>query len=244
MGNKRNLWISLTAAVLSATLVYGLYQLQRLQLQKQDTIAVIVPSRFIAAGEVIAEEDLGIVQLPYSAYTPEMVTELVEALGMETVIPLGLGEPMLDWKLNYHKLQPRRSESTFQIPREYVRSISNGIRAGDRVAVYASGEDGLSGRVFQETVVVASVKSSGNMEVDNPEKSHLMSLAEGNRDSMYAARRDANAMIEYLNLNLTEQQWLTIDELCKGGVTKLVVAYSPESFDRSYSIEERGGSQE
>ncbi|MCU6712510.1 SAF domain-containing protein [Paenibacillus sp. J5C_2022] len=244
MGNKRNMWISLTAAVLSAALVYGLYQLQRQQMQRQDTVAVIVPSRFIAAGEVIAEEDLGIIRLPYSAYTPEMVTEAANVLGMEAAMPLGIGEPMLDWKLDYHALQPRRSESTFQIPREYVRSISNGIRAGDRVAIYASGEEGVSGKVFRETVVVASVKSSGNMEVDGPEKSHLLSMAEGNMDGMYAARRDANAMIEYLNLNLTEQQWLTIDELCTGGATKLVVAYSPESFDRFHSIEERGGGGE
>ncbi|MFD0961996.1 flagellar biosynthesis protein FlgA [Paenibacillus chungangensis] len=244
MGNKRNMWISLTAAVLSATLVYGLYQLQRLQMQRQDTVTVIVPGRFIAAGEVIKEEDLGTVQLPYSAYTPEMVTEAVEALGMETVMPLGLGEPMLDWKLNYHNLQPRLSESTFQIPREYIRSISNGIRAGDRVAIYASGEEGVSGRVFRETVVVASVKSSGNMEVDSPEKSHLLSMAEGNMDGMYAARREANAMIEYLNLNLTEQQWLTIDELCTGGATKLVVAYSPESFNRFHAIDERSDGEQ
>ncbi|MOA16710.1 hypothetical protein D3C78_1369380 [compost metagenome] len=54
---------------------------------------------------------------------------------------------------------------------------------------------------------------------------------------MYASRRDANGMIEYLNLNLTESQWLEIDGLCASGNLKLVVAYSPESLNLHSSKE-------
>ncbi len=230
MMRKRHLLISLTAALLSAALVYGLYQLQRNQLEQQKTIEVIVPKRFVAAGERIMAQDLAFKRVPYSAYSTDMLTEPNIAIGMEAVIPIGLGEPLLEWKLNYHRLQPRSSESTFQIPREYVRSISNGIRAGDKVVLYASGEEEQSRRIFEQSVIVASVKSSGNVEIDSLEQSHLMSLADGNKEKMYAARRDANAMIEYVNLNLTEEQWLMIDSLCKGGAVKLVIAYSSESF--------------
>lgn len=231
MNRRRNIVISLTAAVLSAALVYGLFQLQRHQLERQEMIAVIVPKRFVAAGERLTQQDLDWKKLPSLAYTPEMLVDANGLIGMETAVPIGKGEPILDWKLNHHYLQPRRDESTFQIPKEYVRSISNGIRAGDRVMLYASGEAGASRKIFDQAVIVASVKSSGNFEIDNMDQSHLMSLAEGNKERMYAARRDANAMIEYLNLNLTEAQWLEIDSLCKGGGIKLVVAYSPESFD-------------
>lgn len=235
MRRGRSLWLSLTAALLSAALVYGLYVLQRDQLKQQETIGVVVPKRFIAAGERMERNDLELTRLPIAAYTNDMITELELAAGKESAIPLGKGEALLSWKLNEHYLHPGTGESTFQIPKEYIRSISNGIRAGDRVLLYASGAEGESGRIFPESVVVASVKSSANVEVDSLEQSHLMSLAESNKDGMYVARRDANAMIEYVNLNLTEAQWLQIDRLCKNGSVKVVVAYSPESYDQIHA---------
>ncbi|GKU76165.1 hypothetical protein L3i20_v205620 [Paenibacillus sp. L3-i20] len=226
------MWMSVTAALLSAALVYGLYVLQRQQLQQQETIAVVVPARFISAGERIERGDVELARRPYEVFSDEMVTELDLAVGKEAAIPLGKGEVILNWKFNDHHLQPRGEESTFQIPKDYIRSVSNGIRAGDRVVLYTSGNEDESRRIFQQAVVVASVKSSGNVEIDNLEQSHLLSLAESNKDGMYVARRDANAMIEYVNLNLTEEQWLQIDRLCKSGESKLVIAYSSESFDR------------
>lgn len=234
----RSLWLSLTAAALSAALVYGLYVVQRDQLEQQETVTVVVPKRFIAAGERLQRGDLELSRLPVAAYTGDMLSELDAASGMEAAMPLGKGEALLAWKLNEHYLQPRAGESTFQIPKEYIRSISNGIRAGDRVVLYASGAEEESLRIFPESVVVASVKSSANVEVDSLEQSHLMSLAESNKDGMYVARRDANAMIEYVNLNLTEAQWLKIDRLCKGGSVKVVIAYSPESYERIKDVRE------
>lgn len=230
MGRGRNMWLSVTAALLSAALVYGLYMLQKQQLVQQETVAVLAPKRFVAAGERLEQGDLEWIRLPADAYSVDMVTELDAASGKETAIPLGRGEAIREWKLNEHQLQPLSGQSTFQIPKDYVRSVSNGIRAGDRVLLYASGDGDESRRIFEESVVVASVKSSANVEVDGLEQSHLLSMAENNKDGMYVARRDANAMIEYVNLNLTEEQWLAIDRLCKSGSVKLVVAYSPESY--------------
>ncbi|MBH5320148.1 flagellar biosynthesis protein FlgA [Paenibacillus sp. GSMTC-2017] len=232
MRGRRNVWMSVTAALLSAALVYGLYVLQRQQLEQQETIEVVVPKRFISAGERIERNDLEVTRLSYDSYSEEMVTDMGAAAGKEAAIPLGKGEVILSWKFNDHHLQPSGEEATFQIPKDYIRSVSNGIRAGDRVLIYVSGQIGESRRIFQQSVVVASVKSSGNVEIDSLEQSHLLSLAESNKDGMYVARRDANAMIEYVNLNLTEKQWLEIDGLCKSGENKLVVAYSSESFSR------------
>lgn len=231
MNKRRNVLISLTAAVLSGCLVYGMYKLQRIQIEQQEMMAVLVPKRFIAAGVRLEERDLEVRLLPQSAVMPDMLTESGQAAGKETIIPLGQGEPILDWKVEQYYLQPRVYESTFQIPKEYIRSISNGIRAGDKVLLYASGDGATSKRLFEEAVVVASVKTSSNLEIDNADNPNLLSLAEGNKEQMYASRRDANGMIEYLNLNLTESQWLEIDSLCAGGDLKLVVAYSPESLN-------------
>jgi len=229
VGRGRSLVISMIAVIVSAALVYGLYHLQLNKLAEQKLVGVVAANRFLSAGETISATDVELRYLPQAAYSSEMIRDIHEVVGLETMVPIGQQEPIVSWRLNYHHLQPRMSESTFQIPREYIRSISNGIRAGDRVLLYVSGEE-VSRRLFEQTVIVASVKSSGNIEVDNMEQSHLMSLAEGNQERMYAARRDANAMIEYLNLNLTEQQWLELDQLCKAGAAKLIVAYSPESF--------------
>jgi hypothetical protein len=240
MKKRRNAIISLTAAVLSASLVYGMYELQRIQIEKEETVAVLVPKRFIGAGERLKESDLEYKMVPQTAFVPDMVIKLEQAAGKETVIPLGKGEPLLKWKVDDFYLQPRRSESTFQIPKEYIRSISNGIRAGDKVQLFVSGEGSPSERLFTEAVTVASVKSSGNVEIDNLENPNLFSRAEGTKEQMYASRREANGMIEYLNLNLTEAQWLLLDGLCKSGSLKLVVAYSPESLDLKMGEEGEG----
>ncbi|MGO4548589.1 SAF domain-containing protein [Paenibacillus sp. 2TAB23] len=240
MRKRRNAIISLTAAVLSASLVYGIYELQRVHMENEEMIAVIVPKRFIGAGERLQESDLEYKTVPQAVYVPDMVMKLEEAAGKETIIPLGKGEPLLLWKVDEFRLQPKRSESTFQIPKEYIRSISNGIRAGDKVLLYASGEGHPSERLFTAAVTVASVKSSGNVEIDNIENPNLISRAEGNKEQMYASRREANGMIDYLNLNLTEEQWLLLDGYCKGGALKLVVSYSPESLDLAGAGEDGG----
>ncbi|CAM4182005.1 SAF domain-containing protein [Paenibacillus alkaliterrae] len=231
MNRRRNVYISLTAAVLSGCLVYGMYKLQRIQIEREGTVAVLVPKRFIAAGERLTEGDLAYKSVPNAAFVPEMILKKSQAAGKETIIPLGKDEPILSWKVDRYLLQPKRSESTFQIPKEYIRSISNGIRAGDRVLLYVSGDASPSKRLFEEAVIVASVKTSGNVEIDNMENPNILSLADGNKEQMYASRRDANGMIDYLNLNLTEAQWLQLDSLCKNGEQMLVVAYSPESLD-------------
>jgi len=230
MSRKRNATVSVAAAVLAGVLAYGIYAVQLRQVQNKDTVRVVVPKRYIAAGERIAAGDLTYVQLARSSVNDEMVLNSSDADGWEAVMPLGAAEPLLRWKLDRYRLMPGQKENTFQIPRAYVLSVSNGIRAGDRVMLYVTGEAAASVRLFDEPVTVASVKSSANMEVDDAEHPNLLSRADGNKQQMYASRRDANAMIDYVNLNLTEEQWLRIDELCKRG-GRLVIAFSPESFD-------------
>lgn len=227
---RRNAFISAAAALMSGLLVYGIYVLQLRGIERQDSVRVVVPKHFVAAGERLAAEDLTYRPLAGSAYKEGMLLDAGEAVGMEAVVPLGESEPVLKWKLDRYHLLPREAESTFQLPREYVLSVSNGIRAGDRVVVYVSGESLPSSRLFPGEVTVASVKTGGNQEVDDMANPNLLSLADGDKEKMYASRRNANGMIEFVNLNLTEEQWLKIDSLCKNGQNKLVIAYSPLSM--------------
>ncbi|HUC93052.1 MAG TPA: SAF domain-containing protein [Paenibacillus sp.] len=229
MNRKRNLAVSLTAAALAAALVYGVYELQLRQIDLQETVRVVVPVRFIPAGERLTEKELGWKAIAKASFEPGMLRSMDQAAGMETAIPIGEGEPILDWKLDRFRLLPNRDELTFQIPKAYVLSVSSGIRAGDRVMLYVSGEGAVSERLFDAPVTVASVKTSANLEIDDPQNSNLLSMASGNRERMYASRRDANGTIDVVNLNLTEEQWLRIDGLVKDGKAKLVVAFSPES---------------
>ncbi len=231
MNRKRNLLISLTAALLSGLLVYGVYMLQLRQVKFQETITVVVPKQFVQAGERLTSDMLSLKQISKASYVPDMLIDAKEAAGMEAVVPLGSGEPLLKWKVDKFRLLPSRTQSTFQIPRDYVLSVSNGIRAGDKVMLYLSGEAVESTRLFEEAVMVASVKSSGNVEIDDTDNPNLMSLASGDKEKMYASRRDANGMIDYINLNLSEAQWLKLDSLCKTGNSRIVIAYSSQSLD-------------
>ncbi|MBW5449406.1 flagellar biosynthesis protein FlgA [Cohnella sp. CFH 77786] len=233
MNRKRQLAISLSAAVLSGMLVYGVYELQLRQVKLQETLEVVVPRQFVPMGATLSIEQLETRALPRSAVTEDMITDPLEAVGMETFAPLGAGEPLLRWKLDRFRLLPGIGEATFQIPREYVKSISSGIRAGDLAVVYLSDESSASRRLFEKPIVVAGVKTAANLEIDNPKNPNLLSMASGNKESMYASRRDANGTIDAINLNLTERQWLEIDSACKSGKAKLVVAFDSASLQQA-----------
>lgn len=230
MNRRRQLAISLSAAVLSGLLVYGVYLVQLRQIQSEETTEVVVPKQFIATGTKLEREHLMFVSLPRSAVSPEMIAEMSEAVGMETSMPLGGNEPVLRWKVDKYRLLPSAGQSTFQIPREYVKSVSNGIRAGDEVVVYLSDETTASRKLYPQAIRVAGVKTAANLEIDNPKNPNLISMANDDKEGMYASRRDANGTIDAINLNLTEAQWLALDTACKGGTAKLIIAFQASSI--------------
>lgn len=232
MNRRRQISISITAAVIAGLLVYGVYLLQLRQIQLQETVDVVVPKQFVEIGTILSKEHLKLMPLPRGVVTTDMITDLADAVGMETSAPLGGDEPLLRWKVDKYRLLPRAGESTFQIPREYVKSISNGIRAGDEVAVYLSDEAVPSRRLFTDAIRVAGVKTAANLEIDNPKNPNLLSLANDDKEGMYASRRDANGTIDSINLNLTEAQWLLMDSACKGGTAKLVIAYQTSAIQK------------
>lgn len=227
MHRKRHIWLAVSALLMSGLLVYGLYWFQLKQIEWQETIQVVVPRDFVDTGTMLTTDMLVYQPLVLSAYDNRMMTSLEEAAGLETVVPLAQGEPLMDWKLDYFRLMPREGEMTFQIPKAYILSIANEIRSGDRVKIYASSEH-QSKPLFQEPVVVASVRSAGNVEIDDSGQNHVRAKANGDFEQMYLSRRQANASIDHLNLNLTEEQWLYLDELCSGGDWKLIVAYTSQ----------------
>ncbi|WP_213586120.1 flagellar biosynthesis protein FlgA [Paenibacillus sp. J2TS4] len=225
MSRQRNLWISLCAALLSCLLVYGVYLLQVRQVELQQTTNVVVPKSFIQAGTLISSDMIELKPVYVGSYNEQMMTRAEDVIGREAVVPLGGYEPILSWKLDRFHLLPREGQYTFQIPKDYILSVSNGIRAGDRVRIYLSGQDG-SRIMFPYEVVVASVKSAANVEVDDLNQSHFLSKMAGDAERMYASRREANGNIEQINLNLTEEEWLRIDEACRNQEGKLVIAFS------------------
>ncbi|MEB3102157.1 SAF domain-containing protein [Ferviditalea candida] len=235
MNRRRNFMISLLSALAALLLVFGVYKLQLQQVELQKTVNVVVPKDFIHAGTMITSDLVEYRPVLTGAYRDEMVKEIGQVVGMETLLPLGAGEPVLRWKVDRFNLLPRGDQSTFQIPKSYILSVSNGIRAGDKVRLYISDGDGGSRRLFDELVTVASVKSAANVEVDDVRQSNLLSKANNDREKMYASRRDANGAIDSINLNLTEEQWLAIDSLCKSRESKLVIAFA------SFSITKKPG---
>ncbi len=226
MVRKKNAWIAIVSALCSGLLLYGIYQVQLKQIELQKTTGVIVPSKFIDAGTLLTKDMLEVKQIYISGLHPEMVTELATLVGQETLVPLGQDEPVLAWKVSRFQLMPSASQATFQIPKDYILSIADGIRAGDQVNLYVSDALGSSNKLFNESITVAAVKTASGTEVQDNESSHLLSKVRNNQEQIYASRRDANAPIETINLNLSEQQWLDIDRLCKNGEAKLVIAFA------------------
>jgi Flp pilus assembly protein CpaB len=70
--------VSLTAAVLSGLLVYGVYLLQLRQVRLQETVDVVVPRQFVAMGTTLSREQLTKRSLPRGAVTEDMMTSVEE----------------------------------------------------------------------------------------------------------------------------------------------------------------------
>lgn len=226
MSRTKHLWIGLLSLAVAAALVYGLLELQQRQGETQQRVRVIAPRSFVPAGTVLDESLLVWRTIAGAAYERGMLTDMAQVSSYEALMPLGEGEPILAWKLGQYALLPARGEGTFQIPKEYVMSVSSGIRAGDRVSLYISSQEGESRRLFERDIAVASVKSSTNSEIDDAQYSNLLARARDEREKLYVSRREANAAIDHVNLNLTEEQWLTIDRLCKTQQYRLVIAFA------------------
>lgn len=234
MYRRRNLVIGLLSALLSGVLVYVLHTMQVIQAEEQQLVRVVVPEEFVDAGKLLTADMLALKSIASSSYDERMFQEMSDVVGLEAGIALGQDEPILDWKLNRFHLLPNEEQSTFQIPKSYILSVSNGIRAGDRVRLYLSSTElgGPSGLLFDEEIVVASVKTAANVEVDDVQHSSLLAKVSGDEEQLYMSRRYANAAIDQINLNLTEPQWLKIDQLCRQDHVKLVIAYT-SSYDHS-----------
>lgn len=222
MTRLRRLLVSLIAALIAAALVYAVYVILLKQVELQEKTHVIVPGRFIAPGTIITEDMLDVRQVLAASVDDQMITTLEAAVGKQALIPLGAGEPMLEWKLTSLMLLPEAGKAMFEIPRSYILAISGGVRPGDHVRIFVSSASG-SRRLLAEDVSVASVKLSGTDRDEPDPVVRADALAGNNRRHVLALR--SGQYIERIDLNLTEEQWLLIDSVCqepeKG---KLVIA--------------------
>ena len=227
MKRKQRWLLIFISFILSSVIIYGLYLFQAHYIRAEQTVTVYVANKWLQTGHIVTPSDIKTVMFPRSIVTDEMIVEMNQLLNKELIMPLGQDEPFLVWKLNDFHLLPKHDEATFQIPVQYIKSVANDLRAGDYVSLYLSQEDGVSLKLFEKPIKVASVKTSTNVEVESITGNDVSLLLQSNEAALYQQRRKATGMIEYINLNLTEQQWLAIDEACKTGQAELIIAYSP-----------------
>jgi len=220
----RNLLTGTLSLAAAFAIVWAIHELLLKEAEAGRTVDVPVPASFIPAGTLLEERMLEWIALEEGALHRETVLAAERIVGMENIVPLGRHEPILAWKLDRHRLMPARGQATFRIPREYVLSVSGGIRAGDAVRLFVS-EPGSPRRLFDHDVMVASVRTSSGEEV-GLDAYGPGAAAANDRERLYASRRAAG-VIDAVELNLTEDEWLTIDRLCSTGL-KLVIALSPD----------------
>ena len=226
------LGIILFSASVSAILVYALYHLQASYLNHQQMMLVAAPTKFIPSGYVLQHGDVKLVRIPQAAYSKQMLRSEQSLVGKAAAVALGKGEAILQWKVVQNPLIPKLGEATFQIPKNYLVSISNEIRSGDQVYVYVSSPKGSSELLFPQPVVVAAVKTANNQEVVDAIEPGLPSQLQSNKQAIQRSRRNANGSIDFVNLNLTESQWLLIDNYCKSGSAKIALAYANYQFEK------------
>lgn len=233
MKRRQRWYVLIVAFILSALLIYGMYMLQQNYIRAEQTVPVYVASKWLQAGHILSEQDVTQIWYPEAYVTSDMALQLEQLLNKELVIPIGQDEPILLWKLNSFHLLPRQDEATFQIPAFYIKSAANDLRAGDYVYVYISEASGSSKKLFEQPIKVAAVKTSTNAEVESVMGSELEAMLQSDEQALYQHRRRASGVIEYINLNLTEEQWLKVDEHCKALHAQLILAYTPYYIEMS-----------
>jgi len=227
LNRRSSLLLSLLSACAAAAMVYGLYvwQLQQLEVQRQ--VTVLAPAHFVDVGEVLTAETLMPVSMTVSHVQEDMVTDAEQVLGLTALIPLGKEEPLREWKLGEVRLLPTEEEAVFQIPEEYLLSVSNDIRAGDNVSIYVSGGEHPH-KLLQRDVVVASVKTAANREVT--EEVPAGQRLSGNAEQLHDRRQQASGTIAHINLLLQEKEWAVIDQVCRQGGKLVIAMVNPFEF--------------
>lgn len=229
MRRGRAYLIIFIACMISAILVATLYHFQRTYFMKQNETIVVAPAKLIPVGQVIREQDLKRISISKHQNRSEMFQQVSDVEGMTAAVTLGKNEPILAWKIGKDLALPHSGEATFQIPKSYIFSLSNEIRSGDYVNIYLSSPNGVSEKLFDESVVVHSVKTAANHEVIDVLDVPLTEAFKSNEMALRKSRKNANGLIEYINLNLSEQQWLNIDRFCKTGSSRIAIARAEDS---------------
>jgi hypothetical protein len=179
----------------------------------------------LPVGHVIAASDVTRVVVFRDSVTDEVVRSKQALVGRMVAVAMGKHEPFVRWKVSRNAAIPRGEERTFQIPKSYLFSVANELRAGDEVYVYVSSKDG-SKQLFEAPVRVHAVKTAANQEVADLEQAPFSGAFQSNTQALSASRRNANGAIESVNLNLQPAQWLEIDRLCKDGAAHIALAYT------------------
>lgn len=223
----RRLFISLAAAVIAGSLVYAVYVILLKQVEMQETIHVVVPKQLISAGTVLESDMLELQGITAAGVNKQMITNMQAIIGKQALIPLGAGEPVLEWKLSERLILPEEGEAVFEIPRDYILAISGAVRAGDHVRVYLSNGEHPR-RLLINDVRVASVRMSGQRrDREDPEARGAKTQTDSNYEALVALR--SGELVESINLNLREEEWLLIDAACRrADDAKLVIAYPAE----------------
>lgn len=225
MGRRRT-WIALAISVSVAVLVVTvLFRVVQASVLKQQRVWVLAPRHFLPVGHVIAAKDVARIVVFRDSVTDEVVRSKQVLVGRMVAVAMGKHEPFVRWKVSRNAAIPRGDERTFQIPKSYLFSVANELRAGDEVYVYVSARDG-SKQLFERPVRVHAVKTAANQEVTDLAESPFTTAFRSNEQALAASRQNANGAIESVNLNLKPEQWLQIDRLCKDGVAHIALAYT------------------
>lgn len=225
MGRRRT-WIALAISVgLAVLLVTVLFHIVQASVLKQQKVWVLAPSHFLPVGHVITASDVTRIIVFRDGVTDEVARSKRALVGRMVAVAIGKHEPFLRWKVTRNAAMPRGEERTFQIPKSYLFSVANELRAGDAVYVYVSSRDG-SKQLFPDPVRVHAVKTAANQEVTDLDGTPFSGAFQSNEQARMASRRNANGAIESVNLNLRAEQWLQIDQMCKEGAAHIALAYS------------------
>lgn len=141
------------------------------------TMTTLMPTRLLQVGEEITQDMVRPVVIPKAAHHAEAVLNFEDIRGKTVVVPIGVNEEVLRWKLTDNYIYPKEGERYYSFKTDEIQNVSNMVRQGDRVDVWVEFEQPkrvvddrgsaiwIGGVKIIENLLVANVKSQEGTEI-------------------------------------------------------------------------------
>jgi Flp pilus assembly protein CpaB len=192
---KKNMWMLLAVALMGAC-VYGFYLYVSTIEISQTTVQTLKPVRTLQSGEIIDPKLLKVAIVSTKEHRKDAILDVNQLAGKVVVVPIGIDEEIVPWKIASIRTQPAQDERYFSFKTDSVTNVNDLVRKGDRVDVWVEFDKPRLVRYLDKLQYIGAVKIIENLPVVAVKNADGLEISdvEGNRNKP-DGKPDANTYL-------------------------------------------------